>query len=70
MNGLPALRQYRQSQGLSQQELAKKLGVTATTVYRWEAGRREPRGAVRGKISEITGIPFHLLVQQPNEAAE
>lgn len=31
--------------GLSQQQLADTLGVTQTTVQRWENGTRNPRGA-------------------------
>lgn len=34
------LRSYRETQGLSQAELARQLGVHYSTVSRWEAGNR------------------------------
>jgi putative transcriptional regulator len=37
----------RVSMGLSQQEFAKLLGVSARTLQDWEQGRREPTGAAK-----------------------
>lgn len=34
---------FRSQLGLSQQELAERLGVSYPTVNRWEAGKMEPR---------------------------
>lgn len=39
-------RQVRLRHGLSQQQLAASLGVTQTTVQRWEHGTRTPRGPI------------------------
>ena len=44
---LPAAAEARASVGLSQQELAQLLGVSARTLQDWEQGRREPTGAAR-----------------------
>ncbi|MCI4429193.1 MAG: helix-turn-helix domain-containing protein [Burkholderiales bacterium] len=44
---LPAAAQARASIGLSQQEFALLLGVSARTLQDWEQGRREPTGAAR-----------------------
>jgi putative transcriptional regulator len=44
---LPAAAIARASVGLSQQEFAQLLGVSARTLQDWEQGRREPRGAAR-----------------------
>lgn len=44
---LPAAAEARASIGLSQQEFAKLLGVSARTLQDWEQGRREPTGAAR-----------------------
>lgn len=35
------LRGWRESQRLTQGDLGRSLGVTLTTVYRWEAGLRK-----------------------------
>lgn len=43
----PAAAEARASVGLSQQEFAKLLGVSARTLQDWEQGRREPTGAAR-----------------------
>jgi len=44
---LSAVAEARASVGLSQQEFAALLGVSARTLQDWEQGRREPTGAAR-----------------------
>ena len=44
---LSAVAEARASVGLSQQEFAVLLGVSARTLQDWEQGRREPTGAAR-----------------------
>ena len=44
---LPAAAEARASVGLSQQDFAQLLGVSARTLQDWEQGRREPTGAAR-----------------------
>ena len=44
---LPAAAEARASVGLSLQEFAQLLGVSARTLQDWEQGRREPTGAAR-----------------------
>lgn len=44
---LPAAAEARASIGMSQQEFAQLLGVSARTLQDWEQGRREPTGAAR-----------------------
>ena len=44
---LPAAARARASTGMSQQEFAELLGVSARTLQDWEQGRREPTGAAR-----------------------
>lgn len=39
-----AIRALRHSLGLSQRDLAEKIGVTPSNISRWEAGRTRPRG--------------------------
>lgn len=40
-----ATRQLRLALGLSLPELAQQVGVSPSTVYRWEVGERTPHGA-------------------------
>lgn len=44
---LPPAAMARVNMGLSQQEFAELLGVSARTLQDWEQGRREPTGAAR-----------------------
>ncbi|HEY8424133.1 MAG TPA: helix-turn-helix transcriptional regulator [Clostridia bacterium] len=37
------LKIHRKKKKMSRRELADKLGVTATTIYLWETGRRQPK---------------------------
>jgi transcriptional regulator with XRE-family HTH domain len=40
----PRLRAYRQGRGISQEAMARHLGIDAGTLARWERGRRRPQG--------------------------
>jgi putative transcriptional regulator len=44
---LPEAAEARALVGLSQQEFANLLGVSARTLQDWEQGRREPTGAAK-----------------------
>ena len=44
---------YRRGLGLSQEALARSLGVHKTTVVRWEVGRRHPSKARLQKIETL-----------------
>ena len=44
------IREYRERKFISQQELAKILGVTNVTVCRWETGRYEPDMETKKKL--------------------
>jgi len=41
---------YRRLGGVTQKELAKKIGVDPATLARWERGEREPQGAYRERL--------------------
>ena len=43
----------RKKEGLSQESLAEKLGVTRQTISNWESGQTSPDLLQAGKISEI-----------------
>jgi transcriptional regulator with XRE-family HTH domain len=53
MANTPLLREARHSAGLTQQQLADRLGVDQAMVARWETGRVEPRVRVAVRLSEL-----------------
>lgn len=56
------LRKLRTEKGLSQQELAKKMYVTRSTVVRWETGSRLPDAAMITQLSEVLGVDINMLL--------
>ena len=68
------LRAYRDSRGLTQDVLAKELGVTSISVSRWETGARQIDPTKLDLVSEKTGIPKRELrpdlAEVMREAAE
>jgi transcriptional regulator with XRE-family HTH domain len=59
--GMNALRQYRESAGLTQEELGAIVGVTKATLSRYENGTMRPRDAVATRLEEVTGIDYRVL---------
>lgn len=60
MEAANPIKAYRQSEKLTQRELAGRLGVTRETLARWEAGRAPDR-KVLSTITAATGIPAKVL---------
>ncbi len=48
-----SIKSHRRRLGLSQAQMAKLLGVSATSVTFWESGRASPRGTNRQAIAEL-----------------
>ncbi len=61
------LREWRRRRLLSQQELAKLLGVRYQTVQRWEGGAALPQPASRRKLCEVLRITPEELLQALEE---
>jgi len=47
------VKRIRKKLGLTQASMAAKLGVTVTTVARWEIGVRSPRGEHVEKLRQL-----------------
>ena len=56
------LRELRAKKGLSQAELAKRLGVTQQAVGRWERDKNLPDNDVLKKISVMFNVSIHYLL--------
>lgn len=47
------IKALRERLGLSQMEMAARLGTTLTTVYRWEKGQRSPTGLYAKALARL-----------------
>lgn len=54
--------ELRRRKGLTQEELAERIGTHQPTVQRWEAGLRFPRGHFLQRLAEVLGVrPADLI---------
>lgn len=53
---MKTIRAWRTERGLTQLELANRVGVTPSTVYGWESGRYEPKARQFRKLAEVLGV--------------
>ena len=51
----------RVNAGLTQTELAEKIGVTRATVANWETGKAIIPATALKKLSELSGIPMDFI---------
>jgi len=58
------LKKYRTHRGLTQKELASKLGLTKNAITMYETGKRSPSIAVTKKISEVLDVSIDSLVNE------
>lgn len=54
--------EVRKNMGMSQKELAKKLGVAASTLNGYEKGKHKPTPEMFGKIAMVTGCSVDFLI--------
>lgn len=64
------IEKYRREKGLTQEQFAKKLGVSNTAVSKWEHGYNLPDIALLEPISKILDIDMMLLLTSENETKE
>lgn len=53
---------YRTEHGLTQTQLARKVGMTQPQIARLEGGDRTPSLATLARLSQALGIEFHIAV--------
>jgi len=58
---IPDAAQARARVGMSQQQFAALLGVSARTLQEWEQGRREPTGAAKTLLRVAVSHPEVLV---------
>jgi len=57
------LRKLRIKKGLTQEKIAKKIGVTAKSVGHWETGRRKPTFDKLIKLAKILEVSVDELIK-------
>jgi transcriptional regulator with XRE-family HTH domain len=62
------LRELREGAGLTQAQLAEKVGVGRDAVARWEAGVREPGWSYVLALAEALGVDCTAFTVKPDDA--
>ncbi|MBP0958397.1 MAG: helix-turn-helix transcriptional regulator [Oscillospiraceae bacterium] len=60
---MTALYDYRHKAGMTQEQLAKELGVTPSCVTMWENGNRKPDIITLKKLAHILGCTADDLLE-------
>lgn len=55
------IRELRERLGISQAELARRMGVKHTSVIQWETGKAMPAAAKLPKLAEVLGVEIGEL---------
>lgn len=58
------LRERRETAGLSQEELARRVGVSVFTVSRWELGKHSPPVDRLYDLADALGCHVHDLIEE------
>ena len=62
------LRELRKEHGMTQSELAEKIGCAPNTICMYEQGRREPSFETMRAIAAVFGLPADALLRKaPDE---
>ncbi|WP_250287845.1 sigma factor-like helix-turn-helix DNA-binding protein [Streptomyces atroolivaceus] len=59
-------RRLREARALSEEEVARAVGVTPATVRSWEKGRTSPRGRRRAAYAKLLGCAGHPSAPHPS----
>jgi transcriptional regulator with XRE-family HTH domain len=59
------LKALREKAGITQTELAKRLGVYQSMVARWELGKGEPILSIVKPLADALGVSVETLVSLP-----
>ena len=59
------LKTARETKGYTQEEAAKRIGISADTLGNYERGKSYPDVPILRKIEEVYGIPYERLIFLP-----
>jgi transcriptional regulator with XRE-family HTH domain len=57
----------RAERDLSQNDLARQIGVGKSSIAHWELGTREPTVKHRARLAEVFGVPLEQLLPEVRE---
>ena len=57
------IKHLRDARALTQEELAKKVGISVTALSRIERNQAEPRATTRRKLAQVLGVDPAELVE-------
>lgn len=63
---MATLKELRQSAGLRQEDVAKKLDVDQTAVSNWERGKNKPCTKYHKKLAKLYGCTVEQLLEERN----
>lgn len=61
MNG-ENIKEIRELKGISRKQLADKVGITESAIFRYETNQREPRFSILCKMSETLEVPVDKII--------
>ena len=64
------IKKKKKKKGLSQNEIAKRMYVTRSTVSRWESGLRLPDATMIARLSEVLGVNVNFLLNAAAQSDE
>lgn len=67
MQGGSIVRRVRRRAGISQAELARRLGTSQSVVARWESGRVSPTISTLSRIADACGFSLRVYLGERNE---
>ena len=70
MNVGTVIRKYRKEKGMTQEEMANRLGVTTPAVNKWENGATLPDITMLAPIARLLGISLDTLLSYKEELSE
>ena len=64
------IRKYRKELGMTQEEMAGRLGVTTPAVNKWERGHTQPDISLLAPIARLLGITTDILLSFRDDLTE
>lgn len=67
---LSAMKRVRKARGLTQRDVAAKLGIATHSYTRYECGNRRPNIYILLKIADILGVKASELLDETDNSSE